>query len=137
MSAGHSCGQSRFCAAFGNQEKSLQHAVSQGFAAFRPHPIPDTTTALPNQARYQLRYTGYSALPLYHGEGRKAKLFLAAVIYVHCNTYWTSEKSYEGYGSDVIKLNCRASLSGKRDHTIPHGAREPDCGRACILGAMP
>ena len=22
-----------------------------------PHPIPDTTTALPNQARYQLRYT--------------------------------------------------------------------------------
>jgi len=22
-----------------------------------PHPIPDTTTALPNQARYHLRYT--------------------------------------------------------------------------------
>ena len=22
-----------------------------------PHPIPDTATALPNQARYQLRYT--------------------------------------------------------------------------------
>ena len=22
-----------------------------------PHPIPDTTTALPKQARYQLRYT--------------------------------------------------------------------------------
>ena len=42
-------------------------------------------------------YPDIQLLPLYHGEGRKAKLFLAAVIYVH-NTYWTSEKSYEGYG---------------------------------------
>jgi len=25
-----------------------------------PHPIPDTTTALPKQARYQLRYTRIS-----------------------------------------------------------------------------
>ena len=48
-----------------------------------PHPIPDTATALPNHPRYQLRYTRiFTFLPLYHGEGRKAKLFLAAVIYV-------------------------------------------------------
>ena len=28
-----------------------------------PCPVPDTTTALPNQARYQLRYTRISDLP--------------------------------------------------------------------------
>ena len=28
-----------------------------GLCGVSPHPIPDTTTALPNQARYQLRYT--------------------------------------------------------------------------------
>ena len=94
---GHLCGQSRFCAVFGNRWKSHKrrcHKALQRFAlpcsGYRhgnPKP-PALPTAL---------YPDIQFLPLYHGEGRKAKLFLAAVIYVH-NTYWTSEKSYEGYG---------------------------------------
>ena len=31
-----------------------------------PHPIPDTTTALPNHALYQLSYTRKSAITKYH-----------------------------------------------------------------------
>ena len=41
-----------------------------------PHPIPDTATALPNQARYQLRYTRiFTFLPLYHGGGENQRFF--------------------------------------------------------------
>ena len=71
-----------------------------------PHPIPDTATALPKQARYQLRYTrlfryfirlvvfsqtrrdtnfaipGYSISAMIPRRGRKSKIFLSVVIYV-------------------------------------------------------
>ena len=40
-----------------------------------PHPIPDTTTALPNQARYQLRYTRIFNFCHYITAGRKIKDF--------------------------------------------------------------
>ena len=41
-----------------------------------PCPIPDTVTALPNQARYQLRYTRiFTFLPLYH-DGEENQRFL-------------------------------------------------------------
>ena len=53
---GHSCGQSCFCAVFSNREKPAIACVAR-LCGVSPHPIPDTTTALPNQARYQLRYT--------------------------------------------------------------------------------
>ena len=94
---GHSCGQSRFCAAFGNRGKSRKrrcHKALRRFALPRPgyrHGTPKAG-ALPTALHPVIQLP-----PLYHGEGRKAKLFLAAVIYVH-DTYWTSEKSYEGYG---------------------------------------
>ena len=40
-----------------------------------PCPVPDTATALPNQARYQCRYTRiFTFLPWYHG-GEKIKAF--------------------------------------------------------------
>ncbi len=52
-----------------------------------PHPIPDTTTALPNQARYQLRYTrikirrplpgGVSTIPAF-SSACKGKICLGA-----------------------------------------------------------
>ncbi|MFQ9409030.1 MAG: hypothetical protein ACLR10_08595 [Oscillospiraceae bacterium] len=54
-------------------------------------PRMDRVYALPNHPRYQLRYTRIFSFCHYTtARGRKAKLFLAAVIYVH-NTYWTSE----------------------------------------------
>ena len=53
---GHSCGQSRFCAAFGNRGNPVNAGVTR-LCSVSPRPVPDTTTALPNQARYQLRYT--------------------------------------------------------------------------------
>ena len=37
--------------------KNLANAGVARLCGVSPHPIPDTTTALPNQARYQLRYT--------------------------------------------------------------------------------
>ncbi len=101
--------------------KTPQTQASQGFAAFHltPSRIPPrhsqsrraTNCATPGYfvilfgwsyspkpgAIPASLYPDIQLLPLYHGEGRKAKLFLAAVIYVR-NTYWISEKSYEGYG---------------------------------------
>ena len=40
-----------------------------------PHPIPDTATALPNQARYQLRYTRIFSFCHYTTAGKKIKDF--------------------------------------------------------------
>ena len=37
--------------------KNLANAGVTRLCGVSPHPIPDTTTALPKQARYQLRYT--------------------------------------------------------------------------------
>ena len=42
-----------------------------------PHPIPDTATALPNQARYQLRYTRIFNFCHYTTAGKKIKDFSA------------------------------------------------------------
>ena len=47
-----------------------------------PYPVPDTATALPNQARYQLRYTRIFNFCYYTTAGRKIKDFLSVVIYV-------------------------------------------------------
>ena len=40
-----------------------------------PHPVPDTATALPNQARYQLRYTRIFNFCHYTTAGKKIKDF--------------------------------------------------------------
>ena len=94
---GHLCGQSRFCAVFGNWGKSSKRRCRKALRRFAsPYPGYNHGTPKPGAIPASL-YPDIQLLPLYHGEGRKAKLFLAAVIYVH-NTYWTSEKSYEGYG---------------------------------------
>ena len=53
---GHSCGQSCFCAVFSNREKPAIACVAR-LCGVSPCPVPDTATALPTQARYQLRYT--------------------------------------------------------------------------------
>ena len=77
---GHSCGQNRFCAAFGNRDKSRKrrcHKAFRRFALLYPgyrhgtpkagalptaqHPVmkldDPAGRILPKQARYQLRYT--------------------------------------------------------------------------------
>ena len=53
---GHLCGQSRFCAVFAIGGNPANARVAR-LCGVSPHPIPDTATALPKQARYQLRYT--------------------------------------------------------------------------------
>ena len=53
---GHLCGQSRFYGVFDNRRKSRKHRCHKALRRFTL-PRPDTATALPKQARYQLRYT--------------------------------------------------------------------------------
>ena len=94
---GHSCGQSRFYGVFNNRRKSRKRRRCKAFRRFTLLcPGYRHGTPKPGAIPASL-YPDIQFLPLYHGEGRKAKLFLAAVIYVR-NTYWISEKSYEGYG---------------------------------------
>jgi hypothetical protein len=92
------CGQSRFYTAFGNRGKSCKRRCRKALRRFASsYPGYNHGTPKPGAIPASL-YPDIQLLPLYHGEGRKAKLFLAAVIYVR-NTYWTiEEKSHEGYG---------------------------------------
>ena len=53
---GHLCGQSRFYGVFDNRRKSRKHRCHKALRRFTL-PRPDTATALPKQARYQLRNT--------------------------------------------------------------------------------
>ena len=53
---GHLCGQSRFCAVLATGESPANARVAR-LCGVSPCPVPDTATALPKQARYQLRYT--------------------------------------------------------------------------------
>ena len=90
--------------------QGIAGTVFFGLKGERPAPKPG---AIPASL-----YPDIQLLPLYHGEGRKAKLFLAAVIYVH-NTYWTSEKAMRDMVS-CDKAELPHQLIRKRDH-IPHG----------------
>ena len=53
---GHSCGQSRFCAAFGNRGKPAIARVAR-LCSVPLCPVPGTATAHPNHMPYQLGYT--------------------------------------------------------------------------------
>ena len=88
---GHLCGQSRFYAVFNDWGKFRKRRCRKALRRFAsPYPGYRHGTPKPGAIPASL-YPDIQLLPLYHGEGRKAKLFLAAVIYVR-NTYWTSEK---------------------------------------------
>ena len=79
---GHSCGQSRFYTAFGNRGKSSKRRCCKALRRFAsPYPGYRHGTPKPPALPTAL-IPDIQLLPLYHGEGRKAKLFLAAVIYV-------------------------------------------------------
>ena len=72
---GHSCGQSRFCAAFGNRDKSRKrrcHKAFRRFALLYPgyrHGTPKAST-LPTALIPDIQF-----LPLYHGGGENQRLF--------------------------------------------------------------
>ena len=53
---GHSRGQSCFCAVSALEENPANARIAR-LCGVSPCPVPDTATALPKQARYQLRYT--------------------------------------------------------------------------------
>ena len=79
---GHSCGQNRFCAVFCNRGKSSKRRCRKALRRFAsPYPGYRHGTPKPGAIPASL-YPDIQRLPLYHSEGRKAKLFLAAVIYV-------------------------------------------------------
>ena len=64
-----------------------------------PCPVPDTATALPNQARYQLRYTRIFSFCHYTTARGEKQSFFSLRSFMCTITYWISEeKSYEGYG---------------------------------------
>ena len=53
---GHSCGQNRFCAVFGNRGKTAIARVAR-LSGLLSKPLMDRVYALPNHVRYQLRHT--------------------------------------------------------------------------------
>ena len=55
--------------------KSPANAGVTRLCGISPHPVPDTATALPNQARYQLRYTRIFSFCHYTTAGEKIKDF--------------------------------------------------------------
>ena len=78
---GHSCGQSCFCAAFSSWGKTSKRLCCKALRrSTLPCPGYRHGTPKPGAIPASL-YPDIQLLPLYHGEGRKAKLFLAAVIY--------------------------------------------------------
>ena len=55
--------------------ESPANAGAARLCGVSPHPIPDTATALPNQARYQLRYTRILFQYTTAAGGREEKIF--------------------------------------------------------------
>ena len=100
-----------------------------------PHPIPDTATALPNQARYQLRYTRiFNFLPLYHGGGEKQSFFsLRSFMCCRTTIHIGQVKKAMRDMVSCDKAELPHQLIRKRDH-IPHG-QEKNTGHG--LSAIP
>ena len=131
---GHLCGQSHFCAVFCNRGKSRKRRCRKALRRFAlPCPGYRHGTPKPGAIPASL-YPDIQLLPLYHGEGRKAKLFLAAVIYV-CRTTIHIGQVKKAMRDMVScdKAELPHQLIRKRDH-IPHG-QEKNTGHG--LSAIP
>lgn len=76
---GHSCGQSCFLPLSAIGESPANAGVAR-LCGVSPYPVPDTATAHPNQARYQLRYTRIFNFCHDTTAERKNKDFLSVVI---------------------------------------------------------
>ena len=84
-----------------------------------PHPIPDTTTALPNQARYQLRYTRIFSFCHYNtARGEKQSFFSLRSFMCAIHIGQVKKAMRDMVSCDKAEL--LHQLIRKRDH-IPHG----------------
>ena len=85
-----------------------------------PHPIPDTATALPNQARYQLRYTRIFSFCHYTtARGEKQSFFSLRSFMCTIHIGQVNKKAMRDMVS-CDKAELPHQLIRKRDH-IPHG----------------
>ena len=129
---GHSCGQSRFYAVFndwGKSHKCRCHKAFRRFALLRPgyrHGTPKPG-AIPASL-----YPDIQLLPLYHGEGRKAKLFSLRSFMCTIHIGQLKKKAMRDMVS-CDKAELPHQLIRKRDH-IPHG-QEKNTGHG--LSAIP
>ena len=84
-----------------------------------PHPIPDTTTALPNQARYQLRYTRIFSFCHYTTARGEKQSFFSLRSFMYTIHIGQVKKAMRDMVS-CDKAELPHQLIRKRDH-IPHG----------------
>lgn len=100
-----------------------------------PHSIPDTTTALPNQARYQLRYTRIFSVCHYTTARGEKQSFFSLRSFMCCRTTIHIGQVKKAMRDMVScdKAELPHQLIRKRDH-IPHG-QEKNTGHG--LSAIP
>ena len=84
-----------------------------------PHPIPDTATAHPNQARYQLRYTRIFSFCHYTTARGEKQSFFSLRSFM-CTIHIGQVKKAMGDMVSCDKAELPHQLIRKRDH-IPHG----------------
>ena len=84
-----------------------------------PHPIPDTATALPNQARYQLRYTRIFSFCHYTTARGEKQSFFSLRSFM-CTIHIGQVKKAMRDMVSCDKAELPHQLIRKRDH-IPHG----------------
>ena len=84
-----------------------------------PHPIPDTATALPNQARYQLRYTRIFSFCHYTTARGEKQSFFSLRSFMYTIHIGQVKKAMRDMVS-CDKAELPHQLIRKRDH-IPHG----------------
>lgn len=97
-----------------------------------PHPIPDTATALPNQARYQLRYTRIFSFCHYTTARGEKQSFFSLRSFMYTIHIGQVKKAMRDMVS-CDKAELPHQLIRKRDH-IPHG-QEKNTGHG--ISAIP
>ena len=103
-----------------------------GLCGVSPHPIPDTATALPNQARYQLRYTRIFSFCHYTtARGEKQSFFSLRSFMCTIHIGQVRKAMRDMVSCDKAELPHQ--LIRKRDH-IPHG-QEKNTGHG--ISAIP
>ena len=88
-----------------------------------PCPVPDTATALPNQARYQLRYTRIFSFCHYTTARGEKQSFFSLRSFMCCRTTIHIGQLKKKAMRDMVscdKAELPHQLIRKRDH-IPHG----------------
>ena len=102
--------------------ESPANAGAARLCVVSPHPIPDTTTALPKQARYQLRYTRIFSFCHYTTARGEKQSFFSLRSFMCCRTTIHIGQVKKAMRDMVScdKAELPHQLIRKRDH-IPHG----------------